>query len=188
MVFVGIMGFPKVFKPGLLEGARRQNEAEGFGGTCWHCCWSTDSWLAVTPSVLGQYWQGAGCNPRYQKSVLVWSCPHPSGPGERKIQHSTVSQHRLSDSSHWEISFKHCKLEAPTIAMSIPEQKWLWKLMIAKEGLVLFTKQNWNTRGREKEQIYAENVTGAVTWALRAVPFEGFCDPTKIPALWLLLL
>lgn len=36
--FVGTVGFLIVLTPGLLEGARGENKAEGFSGISWHRC------------------------------------------------------------------------------------------------------------------------------------------------------
>lgn len=115
---------------------------------------------------------------------MVWNSPHFRRVGGREkfnrprilsISFQTAGPGKFhSEAANWEV---------PTIALSILEQRWLWKSVTAEEGLVLFTRQKWNTRGREKEQICAENVTRAVTWAL-----SELCLSEGLVTLWKSLL
>lgn len=152
----------------------RQRDLGGFLTLPLH----TDFWLAA--HTLGWSWQ---C----QKSVLGRHCLCCESEGE-KTQCTTESPAAPSDSLGWVISLWSYTLEVPTITLTILKQRWLWKVWQQRMAS-FYSLDRTETQGEgRKNRSVRKNVTGVVTWAQRSVPSQGFGDPPKIPALWLLLL
>lgn len=122
---------------------------------------NTEREQPATPGIKSQEW----C-----ETVFVWE-----GWGEIKIQYSAESQHPLSDSWSWQISFQDCKLEVPTIALSVLEQKVTLEIRDSggRSCFIHSTEAKYKGKG-ERPDLCGKCHSGCNLSLCELVPFGGF--------------
>lgn len=141
MVFVGIT----LLKRRMPRGSSEMRWGRGIWEASWHCrCTQTSGWQPTlwdgVDSARSQCWGGTvfAVSRGRKNPVYNWvpsSAFRQLGLSNLTLELHIGSPHNRSDNSQAKVTLES---------------------MTAKDGLVLFTRQNWDTRGREKEQICVE--------------------------------